>query len=319
MSFMSGVPTQRVAGSDAPTKAGEVMTYPQGSSGYSTGQQPTHQFSAPTQQFGKLEQQQPSHGQGQVPAQTTATGPSKLPFILLAAVAGLGLLVYLFSFGPMFTLSATDFGQLGDAASGTSLGLGLAVLTSVLAGLLAGVGLLPKQRIYVGVVAAISVLAFLLVISEIVNTPAQVSIGWALYVVIGLTLLQAAAAIWALLFDAGILAAPAPKQPKYEQQQYGGYGAQGQQYYGQPGQHAQHQGGSHQQRPGYPSQYGGYQGGSTGSNYQAIGGSQQSGPPTPPTGFPTYGQPQAPSSAPTSQVPSQPSSSSSNQSGNASS
>jgi hypothetical protein len=297
------------------------MTYPQGSSGYPAGQQPTQQFSAPTQQFGKLEQQ---HQQPSQPHASTATaaGPSKLPFILLAAVAGLGLLVYLFSFGPMFTLSATDFGQLGEAASGTSLGLGLAVLTSVLAGLLAGVGLLPKQKTFVGVVAAISVLAFLLVIGEIVNTPDQVSIGWALYVVIGLTLLQAAAAIWALLLDAGILAAPAPK-PKYEQPQYGGYGGQGQ-YYGQPGQHAPHQGGPHQQRQGYPSQYGGYQGGSSGSNYQAIGGGhgQQSGPPTPPTGFPTYGQPQAPSSAPTTQVPAQPSSSSSsssNQSGNASS
>jgi hypothetical protein len=304
------------------------MTYPQGSSGYSAGQQPTQQFSAPTQQFGKLEQQHQQPSQAQTPA-PTAAGPSKLPFILLAAVAALGLLVYLFSFGPMFTLSATDFGQLGEAASGSSLGLGLAVLTSVLAGLLAGVGLLPKQRIFVGVVAAISVLAFLLVIGEIVNTPAQVSIGWALYVVIGLTLLQAGAAIWALLLDAGILAAPAPKPAKYEQpqQQYGGYGAPGQ-YYGQPGQHAPHQGGPQQQRPGYPSQYGGgYQGGSSSGGFPSIGGggqhSQHSGPPTPPTGFPTYGQPQAPSSAPTSQVPAQPSSSSSssssNQSGNASS
>ena len=33
----------------------------------------------------------------------------------------------------------------------------------------------------------------------------------------------------------------------------------------------------------------------------AIG--QQSGPPTPPTGFPTYGQPQATPSAPAGQVP----------------
>jgi Family of unknown function (DUF5336) len=305
------------------------MTYPQGSSGYSAGQQPTQQFSAPTQQFGKLDHQQHQQpSQSQAPAQATA-GPSKLPFILLAAVAGLGLLVYLFSFGPMFTLSATDFGNLGEAASGTSLGLGLAVLTTVLAGLLAGVGLLPKQKTFVGVVAAISVLAFLLVIGEIVNTPAQVSIGWALYVVIGLTLLQAGAAIWALLLDAGIIAAPAPKPAKYEQpqQQYGGYGAPGQ-YYGQPGQHAPHQGGPQQQRPGYPSQYSGYQGGSSSSGFQAVGGgqhSQHSGPPTPPTGFPTYGQPQAPSSAPTSQVPAQgsssssSSSSSSNQSGNASS
>ena len=282
------------------------MTYPPSSPGYPSGQQPTQQFSAPTQQFGKLEQQ----SQAPAPAQTAA-GPSRLPFILLAAVAGLGLGVYLFSFGPMFTLSSTDFPQLGEA-SGTSLGLGLAVLAAVLAALLAGVGLLPKQKVFVGVVAAISVLAFLLVIAEIVNKPDQVSIAWALYVVAGLSFLQAAAAVGALLLDAGIITAP---KPKYEQPQYGGYGAPGQ-YYGQPGQHAPHQGGPHQQRPGYPTQYGGYQGGSSGGNYQAPG--QQSGPPTPPTGFPTYGQPQAPSSAPTSQVAA-PQSSSSNQSGNSSS
>jgi len=288
------------------------MTYPPSSSGYPPGQQPTQQFSAPTQQFGKAEHS----SQAQGPAQTAA-GPSKLPFYLLAAVAVLGLLVYLFSFGPMFTISSTDFPQLGSA-SGTSLGLGLAVLTSVLAALLAGVGLLPRQKTFVGVVAAISVLAFLLVIAEVVNKPDQVSIDWALYVVIAVSFLQAAVAIGALLLDSGIISPPAPR-PKYDQQQqYGQYGAPGQ-YYGQPGQHAQHQGGLHQQRSGYPSQYGGYSGGSSSGGFQAIG--QQSGPPTPPTGFPTYGQPQSSSSAPTSQVPAQQPqpSSSSNQSGNASS
>ena len=159
-----------------------------------------------------------------------------------------GLLVYLFSFGPMFTISNTDFPQLGSA-SGTSLGLGLAVLASLLAALLAGASLLPKQKAIPAVVAAISVLAFLLVIAEIVNKPEQVSIDWALYVVIAFTFLQAAAAIAVLLLDAGIISAPAPR-PKYEQQQqYGQYGGPGQYY----GQHAPHQGGApqHQQRPGY--------------------------------------------------------------------
>ena len=252
------------------------MTYPPSSSGYPPGQQPTQQFSAPTQQFGKAEQPQ-------APAQ--AAGPSKLPFYLLAAVAVLGLAAYLFSFGPMFTISDTDFPQLGSA-SGTSLGLGLAVVASLLAGLLAGASLLPKQKVAVGVVAAVSVLGFLLVLAEIVNKPDGVSIGWALYVVIGLTFLQAAVAIGALLLDAGIISAPAPR-PKYEQQQYGQYGGPGQYYGQQP-----HQLGARQQhRPGYPSQYGGYQGGSSSGGYS---GGQQSGPPTPPTGFPTYGQPQAP-------------------------
>ena len=192
------------------------MTYPPSSSGYPPGQQPTQQFSVPTQQFGKAEQPQ-------APAQ--AAGPSKLPFYLLAAVAVLGLATYLFSFGPMFKISDTDFPQLGSA-SGTSLGLGLAVVASLLAGLLAGASLLPKQKVAIGVVAAVSVLGFLLVIAEIINKPDGVSIGWALYVVIVLTFLQAAVAIGALLLDADIISAPAPR-PKYEQQQYGQYGGAG--------------------------------------------------------------------------------------------
>ena len=99
------------------------MTYPPSSSGYPPSQQPTTQFSAPTQQFGKVDQ--PS---AQAPASAAAAaGPSKLPFILLAAVAVLGLLVYLFSFGPQFKIESTDFPQLGSA-TGTSLGLGLAVV-----------------------------------------------------------------------------------------------------------------------------------------------------------------------------------------------
>jgi hypothetical protein len=279
------------------------MTYPPGSSGYPPGQQPTTQFNQPTQQFGKIEQSPPA-----------AAGPSKLPVYLLAAVAVLGLAVYLASFGPMFTISATDFPQLGSA-SGTSLGLGLAVAASVLAALFAGVSLLPKQASYTAVAAAVSVLAFLLVIGEVINKPEGVSIDWALYLVIVLTLLQALVAVGALLLDAGVITPPSPR-PKYEQQQYGQYGGPGQ-YYGQ--QHGLPQGGApHQQRPGYPSQYGGYPGGpATGGFTQA--GPQQGGPPTPPTGFPTYGQPQASSSsAPTTQVPAQPQSSNSSttQSGN---
>lgn len=282
------------------------MTYPPSSSGYPPAQQPTTQFSAPTQQFGKVDQ--PS---AQAPA-PAAAGPNKLPFVLLAAVAVLGLLVYLFSFGPQFQIESTDFPQLGSA-TGTSLGLGLAVVASLLSALIAAVSLLPRQKAPVGIIAAVAVLAFLLIVAEIIQTPEGVSLGWALYVVVVLTFLQAALSVGALLLDAGIISAPTPK-PKYEQPQYGQYGGPNQYY----GQHAPHQGGAQQQRPPYPGQYGGgYSGGSSsGGGYSAIG--QQSGPPTPPTGFPTYGQPQASQSAPTGQVSAQPqsSSSSSNQSGN---
>jgi hypothetical protein len=281
------------------------MTYPPSSSGYPPSQQPTTQFSAPTQQFGKADQ--PS---AQTPA-APAAGVSKLPFILLAAVAVLGLLVYLFSFGDMFTIQSTDFPQLGSA-SGTSLGLGMAVVAALVSGLVAAASLLPRQTAPVGVVAAIALLAFLLVLAEIIQKPQGVSIGWALYVVVLLTFLQAAVAIGALLLDSGIISAPQPK-PKYEQQQqYGApYGGPNQYY----GQHQPHQSGPQQhQRPPYPNQYGGgYSGGGQHSGgFSAIG--QQGGPNTPPTGFPTYSQPPASQSAPTGQTPSQPQSSS-NQSG----
>jgi hypothetical protein len=276
------------------------MTYSPGSPGYPPAP-PTTQFAAPTQQFGK--------------AAEVADGPSKLPLYLTAAVAALGLAVYLSNFGPLFTASGTDFFS--------PLSLDLGVLTAVLAALLAAVSLLPKQANRIALAAVLSVLAFLLVIAVVITAPSGVSIGWGLYLIVAFTAVQAVVAVAALLFDAGVITPPAPR-PKYEQQQYGQYGGPGP-FYGQPGQHAPHQGGGpqhqgpqqhvpQQQRPGYPSQYGGgYPSGPQSGGFSAMG--PQGGPPTPPTGFPTYGQPQPSSSAPTTQVPAQPQSSSSPQSG----
>ena len=274
------------------------MSYPQGpagSPGYPPAQQPTTQFPAPTQQFGKVPDAAPA----------AAEGPSKLPEYLTAAVAALGLALYLSSFGPMFTAA-------GDYFTPTLLNLG--VVAAVLAALIAGVGLLPKQKANPALVAVLSVLGFLLVILILLTVPDGVAIDWGLYLIIAFSVLQAIVAVVALLFDAGVLTAPAPK-PRYEQQ-YGQYGASGQ-YYGQPQGQPQHHGppqqqAPQQQRPGYPSQYGGYPGSGAPST-GGFSGAPQSGPPTPPTGFPTYGQP--PSSSPTSQVPAQPQSSASSQSG----
>jgi Family of unknown function (DUF5336) len=273
------------------------MSYPPGSPGYQPAQQPTTSFAAPTQQFGKV----PETG----PAAAAPEGPSKLPVYLSAAVAALGLAVYLSSFGPLFTAAA-------DFYTPTLLDLG--VVASILAALIAGVGLLPKQTTSSALVAVLSVLGFLLVIAIVLTAPSGVTIDWGLYLIIAFSVVQAILAVAVLLFDAGVIAPPAPK-PRYEQQ-YGQYGGPGQ-YYGQPQGQPQHQGGPPQQgpqhhRPGYPSQYGGgYPGG--GPSTGGYSGGQQ-GPPTPPTGFPTYGQPPS-SSAPTTQVPAQPQSSSSSQSG----
>lgn len=293
------------------------MTYPPGGPGYPPAQQ-GNQYVAPTQQFGKV-------------GEPEQAGPSKLPAYLSAAVAVFGLGTYAFNFGPLLTISNSDFPQFGSA-SGSTPGLGLAVAASVLAALLAGIGLLPKQKSRAGLVAVVATLSLLLVLAEVINAPAGLSIGWGLYLIIVTTLLQAGAAIAALLFDAGVLTPPAPK-PRYEQP-YGQYGQQPYGYgqpQGQPqGQHQPQQYGQPQQpRPGYPTPYGTYPGGGPNTGgFTGAGGSYSdantdshaagghSGPPTPPTGFPAfgqpggtgeptgYGQPQG-SSAPTTAVPTQ--------------
>ncbi|HYO02904.1 MAG TPA: DUF5336 domain-containing protein [Mycobacterium sp.] len=241
------------------------MSYPSGppaSSGYPSGP-PQAQYSAPTQQFGQAPEAAPA-------------GPSKLPFYLDIGVAALGLAAYLTTF-------ALD--------SGTTIG----PIAAILAGLLAGVGLVPKQNSHFGVVAVLAVLGFLLVLSDLINVGVS-NVDWPWYLLIVFTLLQALVAVAALLLDAGVITAPVPK-PKYEQQNpYGQYGAPGN-YYGQP-QHGgpPHQQGPPQQRGAYPQQYGGYPGGPSTGGFSAQPAQQNppqpSGPPTPPTGFPAFGQPQ---------------------------
>lgn len=282
------------------------MSYPPGSPGYPSAQQPTTQFAAPTQQFGKLPEQQSA---------SAPEGPSKLSIYLTAAVAALGFALFVSSFGPLFTARADFF---------TPTLLDLGVVASLLAALLAGVSLIPKQTAANALVAVLSVLGFLLVVEIVLTVPDGVSIDWGLYLILAFGVVQAIVAVAVLLFAAGVITPPAPK-PKYEQQQqqYGQYGSGP--YYGaqqHPGSAPHQQQGHQQQRPGYPTPYGGgggYQGGpSTGGFQSGPQGGPQGGPPTPPTGFPTYGQPPA-SNTPTTQVPvqSQPQSqsSSSSQSG----
>ena len=242
------------------------MSYPSGppgNPGYPSGP-PAAQYSTSAQQYGQVPEASPA-------------GPSKLPLYLDVAVAVLGLAIYLTTF-------ALD--------SGAALG----PLVGILAGLLAGVGLVPKQKSHVAVVAVLAVLGFLVVLAGVI-TVGPGNLGWASYLLIAFTLLQAIAAVTALLLDAGVITAPAPK-PKYEQPQpsYGQYGAPGP-YYGQP----QHGGPLHQQGPqqrgGYPQPpYGGYANGPSTGGFAAqapLSPPQQSGPPTPPTGFPAFGQPQS--------------------------
>jgi hypothetical protein len=249
------------------------MTYPPGGPGYPP------QYSAPTQQFERA------------PEPAAPAGPSKLPLYLGIAVAVLGLAVYLSGFTPVFS-----------GIAGAAVPTFYFVIAPLLAGLLAGVSLLPKQDDKSAVAAVLAVLGFLLLILVVLADGP--SIDWGFYLFIVFSVLQAIAAVGKLLLDADIITAPVPK-PKQEQQPAYGYGPP-QGYYGQPPQG----GPGPQQRPGgYAPQYGGGyqggQGGQTSGGFPALGqqgapqNGPQSGPPTPPTGFPAFGHPQAQSSAPT--------------------
>lgn len=285
------------------------MTYPPGGPGYP--QPPQSQFSAPTQQFERVPEPAPSAPGSSAPSVAPSApeaAESKLPMYLGIAVAVLGFAIYLTSFGPVF-------GEFGGSAFEL-------VIAPVVAALLAGIGLLPKQTDRSAIAAVFAVLGFLLLILVVVS---GAPIDWAFYPFIVFSVLQSFAAVGIVLLDAGVITAPAPK-PKYEQPHpYGPYGAPAG-YYGQPP-----LGGP--QQPGYPpQQFGGYQGPSAPNSggFPALGRpnspqgpqpghfggapngpaaqttawptvglpagpqtGQQSGPPTPPTGFPAFGQPQA--------------------------
>ena len=244
------------------------MTYPPANPGYPAPQQPG--------------------GYGGPAAPALAAGPAKAPAYLTVAVVVLGLAAYLASFGPLLSINA-EMGPFGGAEF-TASGLSYWTVAALVAALLAAVGLLPRSaRSYTAVVAVSAVLGLLLVIGQVVNRPSGVSVGWALWLVLLFTLLQAGAALTALLFETGVLTAPAPR-PRFDQ--YGQYGPPPAGYY--PGVQGP------QQRPGYPAQYPGYPAAGSG----AAGGytvPDNSGTDTPPSGFPAQQPgPAAESSGPVS-------------------
>ena len=222
-------------------------------------------------------QQPPGYGAPATPPPGyPAAGPSKLPAYLTVGVVVLGLLAYLFSFGPLFNIN-TNLGPFGGAEL-TASGMGYWTIAALTAALLAAVGLIAKGKTYTPVVTVAAVLGVLLVIGQVLNRPEAISIGWALWVVLLLTLAQAAAALGALLYENGVLTPPAPR-PRYDQ--YGPYGPPPAGYYGQPG----------VQAPGYPvpQQPGGYASPAGPRGY----GQADANLDTPPTGFPSLGQQQS--------------------------
>ena len=261
------------------------MSYlnPPGSPGYPPAQQPTTQFAAPTQQFGKLPDAAPA-----------AEGPSKLPVYLTAAVAALGLAVYLSSYGPLsparrrtpaFSPTLLDLGVVASLlgrfdrrcqpaaqaegcarAGGGAVGTGLPArdqrsCSARRRGVDDRVGALPDHRVQR---AAGDRRCRGAAVRRGRHHPACAAAH-----VRAASSSTASTGLPGRITDS--LISPAHRTSRAQQL-----------------------------RPGYPSPYpGGYPGGPPAGGFS---GGPQAGPPTPPTGFPAYGQPPS-SNAPTTQVP----------------
>ncbi|WP_292976778.1 DUF5336 domain-containing protein [Mycobacterium sp.] len=234
------------------------MTYPPGNPGYPPAQSPGSYGAPAASSFGKSE-----------------GAENNLKHYLTIAVAVLGVLAYLASYFPMVSRVLPNGDELVE--KGSTLPVGLVFL----AGLLAGVSLLPKAKNYLATVTAVSVLGALLLLQDTINASDR---GAGLWFAVTAGVVQAGVAVTALLLDAGVITPPAPR-PKYDQY-YGQYGG----YYGQ--QQAPYQ------QSGYGTQYGGYPSGPNTGGFPAQSGpqpssaqSQQHGSPTPPTGFPSFSPP----------------------------
>ncbi len=230
------------------------MTYPPGNPGYPPAQS-SGSYGAPSpSSFNKADD-----------------GASSLQQYLTIAVLALGLLIYLFSYGPLITHVLPNGDELIEK---DPIPVGLALL----AGLLAGTSLLPKAKDYAAVITVVASVGALLFIEDAIGATGR---GWALWAAVSAAVVQVAVSISVLLLHAGVITPPAPR-PKYDQ--YGHYGQYG--YYGQ--QQAPYQ------QSGYGTQYGGYPSGPTTGGFPAQPGPQassQHGSPTPPTGFPSFSPP----------------------------
>lgn len=264
------------------------MTYPPGTPGYPPAQSPG------------------SYGAPSASSASAFGAPdardNKLPLILGAVVAVLGLLVFLSGFAPRMVIESAYSGSMDRS------GLDFDTALAVIAGLLAAVGLVPAKdadgkgaRSFTPVVAVLAVTSMLWVVSNAFTSQFDsAKVGWGLWLALVLVVLQAFAAVAALLLETGIISAPAPK-PSYPQYSpYGQYAPQSAPagYYSQPGQPGQP--GQPAQQPGQPGQSaqapGADQQTVVHSPYQSQPGGYSANPQhaqnhaasTPPTGFPGY-------------------------------
>lgn len=285
---------------------------------------------------------QPSNPYG-TPSFVAEPNTGALGVYLPGGVLVLSLIGFIAGFGPFYTGKASS-GTSGSFGGFDLLALspvfGFAQFALLIAGLTAGVSLLSGKDDKQAPVAILSIVGFLFVLGGLFGNPfaaafGEVGIGWGLITLAVVSGLQAAAAVYALLSEVGVVKAktaspatnpfgsqyqtqqsqyytPPQQQPPQQLPKQGqGYGQAGAQGYGQQqgfGQQAAQgygqvgaQGyGQQQPAPAGPPSYGGY-------------GQQppQSAPPTPPQGFSSTGftppsaQPaqQTASSQPTQQYP----------------
>lgn len=217
--------------------------------------------------YGGPPQGQPSPGYGP-PSQGFSAAPGQgkgLPFYLDIGVAALGILSFFLGFA---AFANEDKGYTGDGVFASSsmsffdnIGLGVGVIglaVLLAAALVAAFSLLPAQRENGPVVAGLSVTGFISLLFLLIGLSEGANAGIGLILVLITSFLQAALAVAVLLFSAGVIKPPAPKQPQYGYYgpASGGYGPQQplqqgqpqQPYYGAPAP------GSYQQPPSQPPQ-----------------------------------------------------------------
>ncbi|GAB2914528.1 hypothetical protein GCM10027047_10560 [Rhodococcus aerolatus] len=216
--------------------------------------------------------QQGGPGQG---SETSGGLVRALPLV----VTGLGVLVGLLGFAPQYTadgLGGSTISAGAYSAGGSPVGVGLLLA----AGLVAGAGLLPRQAGTTTVAAGLALSGWLVVVFQVLGS-GDVTLGWGLWTTLVLGLVLAAAAVLALLVDAGVAPTPGASRPQgqpaqgFGGQEHGGQGYGGQEHGGQ-GYGAQPQGfggqGFGAQPQGYGAQgYGGQGYGTQGYGSQGYG------------------------------------------------
>lgn len=171
------------------------------------------------------------------------SGLTNLPRILTFVVLGLGIVNFLLGLLDLVTAEVSSAQELPSSIQTSfsttffaSGGSAVSVALLLAAGLIAGASLLQKDAKNQAVVAALAITGFLVLVfqsfslpsaegNEFASTTSSLGIGAILVLVLGFV--QAAAAVAALLFDAGIVKAPAPKPASFgSQNQQAGYGQQ---------------------------------------------------------------------------------------------